>query len=155
MIVKRFPNWIKSLRGFLGLIGYYRNYIRNYDIIATSLIELLKKNAFHWSQTILEDFEKLKSTVTNPPILKLLDFNLTFTIERDVCATGVGVSLMQLGQPIAYMIKTLKSKALNLSTYEKELLVVVKAVQKWMPYLLGQQFVIRIDQMALKFYWNR
>lgn len=42
-----------------------------------------------------------------------------------------------------------------LPVYEQELMAVVLAVQCWRPYLLGQKFVIRTDQRALKFYWNR
>lgn len=49
------------------------------------------------------------------------------------------------------MSKLLKGKALLLSTYEKELVVLVGAVQKWRPYLLGQSFVVKTDQQALKF----
>lgn len=37
-----------------------------------------------------------------------------------------------------------------MSTYEKELLVVVSSVQKWRPYLIGQTFVVRTDQQSLK-----
>lgn len=54
--------------------------------------------------------------------------------------------LMQERQPIAYLSKSLKGKALLLFTYEKEFFVIVIAVQKWRPYLLGQCFVIRMDQ---------
>lgn len=38
---------------------------------------------------------------------------------------------MKYGQPIAFLSKALKGKALDLSTYEKELLALVTAVQKW------------------------
>jgi hypothetical protein len=44
----------------------------------------------------------------------------------------------------------LKGQALNLSTYEKELLSLVKAIQKWRPYLLGQSFKVKTDQQSLK-----
>lgn len=58
---------------------------------------------------------------------------------------------MQEGQPIAYLSKALKGKALLLSTYENELFTLVTAVQKWRPYVLGQFFVIRTSQQALKY----
>jgi hypothetical protein len=38
-----------------------------------------------------------------------------------------------------------------MSTYEKELFVLVTAIQKWKPYLLGQSFVVKTNQQSLKF----
>jgi hypothetical protein len=63
----------------------------------------------------------------------------------------MGVVLMQERQPIAFMSQALKGKALFFSTYEKELLSLVSAVQKWIPYLLGRSFIIKTDQQSLKF----
>lgn len=39
---------------------------------------------------------------------------------------------------------------MGLSTYEKELLAVITAVQKWRAYLLGHQFIIMTDHEAIK-----
>lgn len=93
----------------------------------------------------------MKKAVTQPPILKLPDFLKPYTIECDASGGELGAVLMQEGQPIAYFSKALKGKALLLSTYERELLALVSAVQKWRSYLLKQSFKIKIDQPTLKF----
>jgi len=115
------------------------------------LIALLKKNAFLWTPAATDAFEHLKTVVTTPPVLRLPDFSLPFTIECDACGKGLGAVLMQQGRPIAFISRALKGQALLLSTYEKELLSLVTAVQKWCPYLLGRPFIVKTDQQSLKF----
>jgi hypothetical protein len=145
------PRNIKSLRGFLGLTCYYRKFIRGYGSLAAPLTELLKKNAFTWTDAATAAFNRLKTAVTTPPVLRLLDFTKTFTIECDASGTGLGAVLMQEGHPIAFFSQALKGKSLLLSTYEKELLSLVSAVQKWRPYLLGHSFKVKTDQQSLKY----
>ncbi|CAL9221052.1 unnamed protein product, partial [Arabidopsis halleri] len=58
---------------------------------------------------------------------------------------------MQNGHPVAYISRQLKGKQLLLSIYEKELLAVIFAVNKWRHYLLPNHFVIKTDQRSLKY----
>jgi hypothetical protein len=145
------PHNVKSLRGFLGLTGYYRKFIRNYGSLAAPLTSLLKKNAFHWTPSATTAFQSLKQAMLLPPVLRLPDFNQPFVIECDASGSGLGAVLMQDRQPIAFLSKALKGRALLLSTYEKELLSLVTAVQHWRPYLLGHTFKVKTDHQALKF----
>lgn len=69
-------------------------------------------------------------------------FDKPFVVETDVCGHGIGAVLMQDGHPLAFISRHLKGTQLHLSIYEKELLAVVFAVQKWRHYLLTGHFII-------------
>ena len=72
-------------------------------------------------------------------------------VECDACGDGLGAILSQQNQSIAYFNEALKGKATLLLTYNKEMLVVLKAIRKWRPYLLGKPFVIKTDHQSLKY----
>ena len=144
------PKTVKSLRGFLGLTGYYRKFIRNYGIIVAPLTDLLKKDAFEWNEKANLAFHNLKEVVSYPPVLALPDFSQPFLVECDASSYGIGAVLIQASRPIAFHSQALKGKSIHLSTYEKELLALAKAVKKWRPYLLGKPFVIKTDHQSLK-----
>lgn len=84
-------------------------------------------------------------------MLTVPDFSKQFVIETDASDCGMGAVLMQDNHPISYLSKALCDKNKGLSTYEKECMVVLLAVDKWRPYLQGQEFLIRTDHHSLLF----
>ena len=93
----------------------------------------------------------LKDAISCPPVLPLPDFTKPFTMECDASSLGLGAVLMQDHRPIAYHSQALRGNKVSLSTYEKEFLVLVVAVKKWRPYLLGRPFVIKTNHQSLKY----
>lgn len=77
------------------MTGYYRKFIQGYGSIAQPLIDLQRKDSFHWDAKAEVAFHKLKKAVSTPPILALPDFTLAFIIECDASCLGLGVVLMQ------------------------------------------------------------
>ncbi|KAL1546909.1 hypothetical protein AAHA92_23444 [Salvia divinorum] len=144
------PSTVKHLRGFLGLTGYYRRFVKDYSIIAAPLTDLLKKEAFKWNEAAEAAFNKLKMAMSATPVLHLPNFDIPFVIETDASDFGVGAVLLQHGHPLAYFSKKLGPRRRLASTYHKELYAIVEAVQKWQQYLLGREFIIRSDQRSLK-----
>lgn len=149
------PSTIKGLRGFLGLAGYYRKFVRNFSMIAKPLTNMLRKDAFVWSTEAEHAFTSLKAAMTSTPVLALPDFSKEFVLECDASGTGIGAILSQQKHPIAFMSKTLAQRHLALSVYDKEMLAVVSAVQHWRPYLLGQHFTIITDHKTLEHFLSQ
>lgn len=58
------PQNLKALHGFLGLTGYYHNFIQNYGKIVGLLTRMLNKNLFQWDLPAEEAFERLKEAMT-------------------------------------------------------------------------------------------
>ena len=144
------PTNLKQVRGFLGLTGYYRRFIKNYASIAAPLTDLLKKDAFNWNVKAAEAFENLQFATTTAPVLALPNFKQPFTLETDASGVGVGAVLSQNGHPIAYFSKKLNLRMQKQSAYIRELYAITEALAKFRHYLLGSKFVIKTDQKSLK-----
>lgn len=137
---------LKGLRAFLGLAGYYSKFVHHFDLLAHPLTELLKKDNFQWSLTATHAFSTLKCAMSSASVLALLD------VTRPTSALVV---LSQNQHPIAFLNKPLAEKHKALSVYDKKMMVIMFAVQKWGPYLLGHPFKILTDHQILKYFFNQ
>ncbi|RVX18083.1 putative mitochondrial protein [Vitis vinifera] len=68
------PTNVLELHGFLGLIGYYRKFVRNYGILARSPTNLLKKGQFGWTAKAETSFKLLQQAMTTTPTLTMPNF---------------------------------------------------------------------------------
>lgn len=130
------PSNLKELRGSLGLTGYYRKFIKNYGLLSRPLFDMLKKGVpFVWTLVTETAFQQLKFALLQAPVLAIPDFSKKFVLETDASDVGFGAMLMQEGHPVAYLSKAVCPKNQSLSTYEKECMAIILAVEKWRPYL--------------------
>jgi hypothetical protein len=142
---------VHAVRGFLGLAGYYRRFIKDYDAIATPLTALLRKDSFRWSPEAEKAFRTLQRALTTAPVLQLPDFTKDFVVECDASGSGMGAVLHQGSGPVAFFSRQLAPQHTKLVAYERELIGLVQAVKHWRPYLWGDPFLIKIDHFSLKY----
>ncbi|KAA3477030.1 Retrovirus-related Pol polyprotein from transposon 297 family [Gossypium australe] len=92
------PKTVRELRGFLGLSGYYRQFIRHYVILARPLTDLLKKDIlWNWIEAANSAFNMLKQAIYQALVLSLLYFKEEFCIDIDTCGQEVGAMLLKKG----------------------------------------------------------
>lgn len=92
----------------------------------------------------------LKKTVAFAPVLFFPDFSKIFELECDVLGIGVGVMLMQEKRPIVYFSEKVNEAKLNHPTYDKELYVLVRALEVSQHYFRLREFVVHTDHEPLK-----
>ncbi len=152
----RRPKTKKEVKAFLGLTGYYREFIPNYAAKAVPLSDLLRKgqpNKIEWGEAQERAYTTLKSELTNSPILHLPDVTKPFVLRTDASDVGVGAVLLQdqAGKlcPVSFASRKLSDREQKYSTIERECLGVVWAVRKFLLYLNGSEFILQTDHQPL------
>jgi hypothetical protein len=112
------PRSARGLRGFLGLAGYYRKFIRDFGVIAAPLTRLLRRDAFAWDDDTQAAFQQLKTALTTGPVLQMPDFEKTFVVDCDASGTGFGAVLHQGARPVAFFSRPFAARHLKLAAYE-------------------------------------
>ncbi|XP_015084212.1 uncharacterized protein LOC107027599 [Solanum pennellii] len=106
-----------------------------------------------YSKDVNAHLVHVEAALISAPGLAMPDFSLPFVVETDASGIGIGVVLMR--HPIAYISKSLAPRHQALSVYDRDLLALIFAVTKWSDYLLGRSFVVRTDQNSLKYLLNQ
>ena len=101
------PGSLSDARGFLGLVVYYRIFIRHFALIAAPIYQLFRKgNGFFWGAEQQLAMDQLKICITEAPTLISLDFSpsaLQITLHTDASTTvGWGAILSQSNLMVPY-----------------------------------------------------
>ena len=146
------------IRSFIGLVGSYRTFIKDFNLIAEPLIRLTKKNIeWVWSKEQSTAFNTLKEQMARSPILAHLDLNKELRVVSDASKIGAGGALLQLMEdrvwhPVAYASWLFNSAQRNYSTTDRELLSVVLTLRKWRHILMGRKISFLNDHKPLAGY---
>ena len=117
------PSTKKQVRSFIGVAGYYRDFIPNFAAIAAPLSDLTRKGQPHkveWSKAREKAYQTIKSYLTSEPILRLPDPAKTYFLRTDASSNGIGAVLMQRHDeklfPVCYASKKLSLKVRSATT---------------------------------------
>uniref|UniRef100_A0A1Y1MEL5 RNA-directed DNA polymerase n=1 Tax=Photinus pyralis TaxID=7054 RepID=A0A1Y1MEL5_PHOPY len=148
------PNNLKKLRGFLGLMNYYRKFIPEFSGLSLSLVQLLRKGErFVWDDEKEAAFVNLKKALLNGIELFHPDWTKDFVLRTDASDQAVAGVLSQIQEgedvPICFLSRVLRGPEVRYSIAEKEMLAIIYCITKLKFYLIGKKFTIETDHRAL------
>ena len=152
------PTTKKELQRFLGLVGYYRSFCKNFSTVVAPLTNLLKGNTrFVWSIVCQKAFENVKSVLCSSPVLAAPQMDRPFELQVDASDVGAGAVLSQrdgsdVDRPVSFYSKKFNAFQLNYSVIEKETLALVWALQHFDVYVgSSTPLVVHTDHNPLTF----
>ena len=148
------PRNAKEVRGFLGMLGYYRDYIPHLADDAAHLTKLTRKGAEFDFHEARPHFENLRKKLSEVAALALPDMTLPFVIATDASSVGVGGVLMQPGpqgslRPLAFYSRQMRGAELKYPIYEQELLAIKESLMHWRCYVDGNAVTVFTDHQPL------
>lgn len=92
------PQNITELRSFLGLVQFFRRFIRKFSRIAAPLTNLTRKHSTisQWDTECETAFETLKAALVTAPIIQSPDWSRPFMCHTDASQIAVGGNLTQM-----------------------------------------------------------
>jgi transposase InsO family protein len=156
------PDTPQKLSAFLGLVGYYRKYVKGFAALAKPLFDktrgVTKRRYPACTPAELNEreaaaFTAIKKQIARDPILGFPDWTLPFEIHTDACEYGLGATLVQRHPitnketVIAFASRSLRpgETAKQLDQYRLEALAVRWAVETFRPYVALTTFTVVTD----------
>lgn len=154
------PRNVKEVRSFVGLINYYRKFIKNFSYLALPLTALTKKGLeFKWTEVEEMAFTKLKLAVRDDVMLRYPDSSRPFYISADASDYALGSVLSQRDEeenlrPVEFYSRKFLPAEQNYTVYDKELLAIVESFKVWRHFLLysPHRVEVKSDHNNLKYF---
>ena len=162
-VIKNWPvlKSVKEIQFFLSFCNFYHNSLKKWDQVIHSLIKLTAKRAWHTLEELeIQIFKKAKKLVLSDTIWVHYSSYAEIRMKTDISDEVVARVLTQLQKnekwkSAAYFLKTMSSEEMRYEIHDKEMLTVVRALQKWQGMLLNLQavpFVAITDHCAMKYF---
>ena len=123
-------------------MNYLAKFLPRLSEVAQPLRELTTKNArFVWSSQHYKSFTEVKKLVSAHPVLKYYNMDAEVMIQCDASKKGLGATLLQNGEPVAFVSRTLTPVEQRYAQIEKECLAIVFACTKFSQYTTHRELI--------------
>ena len=141
------PSTKKLLKTFLGMAGFFKNFVHNYSEIAVPLTNLTKarqSNKLIFNHEERQAFERIKLELCKCTKLYSPDYARSFIVRSDASQFAVAGTLSQVDTegveyPIAFASAKLTESQAKMSTIEREAFAIVFALSKFDIYVFGSK----------------
>jgi len=151
------PRGVRDLRGFLGLIGFYQNYILHFSDLCAPLTDLLKKEAvWDWTPERERAFLEIKRRFSQDVFLSSFQPWKKTQLATDASDVAFGGVIEQQDEegnwrPLIMFSQKFKDAEKNWDTADKELFAIVHAFRKYGKWLgcTEEPILVRSDHRNL------
>ena len=145
------PTTKKHVRGFLGMVGYFRRFVKNFATIAAPLNLLLRDNEpFVWGKAQQDAYELLSEAVASMPELHTPDWNAKFTLETDASEVAISGVLLQNGHAVSFSSRSLTAAERNYTVMDRECLAIIEYTQHYEYYFESTDWEVLTDNAPIK-----
>ena len=149
------PTKLKGVRQFIGFVGYYRRFVKDFAKLADPLVSLTRKGVpFVWGRDQQDSFDSLKACLLCAPILGFPTEDDRFVLDTDASLFAIGGVLSQIQNEeevvIAYASRSLRLSQRRYCTTRREMLAAVVMCTHFRSYLRGSPFTLRTDHSSLR-----
>lgn len=151
------PACVSDVRRFLGLTGWFRDFIKDYARLTVNLTDSLKGDNRKWklSNEMNEEFANMKKVLKDLGTLQIADYEKEFLLRTDASKIGMGAVLLQKNikeewVPVQWASKKFTPTEVRYSVPEKEMYAIFWAVKKFEYELRGRKFKIETDHKSLE-----
>ena len=140
------PKTVKSLKRFLGMASWCRNFVKDFAEVASPLHDLEKKGTLWcWGPKEQTAFDEIKKRLVSAESMGIYNPEKPLVVRTDASKFGLGAVLLQEDEngvlrPIEFASRKTNLAERNYHAQELECLAVVWACQRWSDYLQGQRF---------------
>jgi hypothetical protein len=147
------PKTLKQLRGFIGMVNYYRDFWKRRAHVLAPLTALTKVNPKQfrkaWDAKCDQAFKQIKAIIAQEVLLAYPDPNKLFDVETDSSDYQLGARIMQEGKTIALFSRKLTDAQTRYPASDKEALCITAVLEEFRPMLYGASIRIFTDRRNL------